>query len=146
MSDDLTFKVGDKIRSKETTNGLTRGKIYEVLAVGSRKTMVMVKSDHNNITRNYMIRRFELVTPNGGNDNVFKPGVKLKCVYTKNSKGSDYPLTIGKIYECVDVSDNGTFIGIVVENDKGKKAKYKSKYFDFASQEVALEELWKLVL
>lgn len=62
------------------------------------------------------------------------PGTIVECINPGN-----YPLTLGKQYKVEKEKKNGTFSGIVVINDNGKKAKYKTKYFRVI-EEVDIDE------
>ena len=57
------------------------------------------------------------------------PGTIVKCVYNDH-----YPLTIGKEYKVQKENKKGTFEGVIVVNDNGKKAKYKLKYFQITKK------------
>jgi citrate lyase synthetase len=64
------------------------------------------------------------------------PGTIVECIIS-----GTYPLTIGKRYTVEKEKNNGTFEGIVVKNDNGKRAKYKTKYFKVIKQQTMDEYL-----
>lgn len=71
--------------------------------------------------------------------------IELKTDNLGSQALAKYPLSRPKLYTVIEYNNSGTFAGVVIVNDDGKKAKYKAKYFTLFKRGKTDEEIDRLI-